>query len=85
MSIEMTDADAKKMATNTISINSKLLYLCIILGIIQTIMMNDDKMVWISVYVSLFVLLKIVKRKLKWMIYIISFNTDIPVDMYLKR
>lgn len=51
MSIEMTDADAKKMATNTISINSKLLYLCIILGIIQTIMMNDDKMVWISVYV----------------------------------
>lgn len=45
MSIEITDDDAKKMATNTISINSKLLYLCIILGIIQTIMMNDDKIV----------------------------------------
>lgn len=43
--IEITDAEAKKMTTNAISINSKLLYLCIIRGTMHTIMMIADRIV----------------------------------------
>jgi hypothetical protein len=47
--MEMTDAEAKKMTVKTISINSKLVYLCIIRGIIHMKIINADRVVWISV------------------------------------